>query len=992
MKPKFRSNPYLRAAKRVSSRLPHAAGFGLALCVVGLSPSARATSQTWDGGAGGTGTTLQTLANWSGDTTAPTSGETATFSNTNGTGGNLSLTYDNTFTGGSNGVSFSVAGLHTGTLTIDPGTNTTSLRVKDITVDASAGALTFGNGDASLFNLTFGSGNAGFTTNALTNNSSGTTVTFKSDVRFANGGASAATVRAITFDGAGNWQVDNVFKPTQSAAQGAFALTKKGTGSLTLNANNTGNNANNVATGLQSITIEQGAVLAGATGALGGGGSTAGTGGVTLGLTGSNNASLLNTGAFTQSNAITLASGNNGTLTIGGNHATGTSAYTGNITLNSNVVLSAASGGQVNFTTGVISGGGNVTFSGGGTIALSGTNTYTGTTTIENGVVRATGAAALGNATSVIALGNATSISSNLNSTLRLNGATTIARDITVGASNSATTGTYSIDTDNGATAVGVSGVVTLNQNLTVSGTTTGGFTLSGNITSGSSSARTVAFAGNSNGVLAASGVIGGGTGTIALGKSGAATLTLSGNNSYTGGTTISGGIINAQNNNAFGASGVVNQASGGRNSGIQLQGGITLPGTVTFLTSNDGTSGATVAYAINNVSGNNTINGAINLTTGGGGSIFQSDSGALTLAGDISIAAGQSSRGIILQGASTAANTVSGVVSDLSPAAINSVIKKGTGTWALSGTNTYTGATTISGGTLSVGSLANGGGSSNIGQSTSAAANLVFDGGTLKYTGATVVTDREFTINAGKTAVIETDNGLTLVGATGTSTNGALTKTGTGVLTLSGASTYTGATTVSAGTLLVNGSLGNTAVAVNAGTLGGTGTIAGSVSVGTATYAPGASPGSLEIAGNLTLSSETTTSIELGGTAFTLNGTEEYDRTKLTGSTSTLTLAGTLAVSLFGGFTPDDGQAFGIFQLGSGATLTGIFTGLGEGAFVGTFGGKDFYITYEGDFGDTGPVATFGGNDIVLYSIPEPHVAALGGLAALMLLRRRQR
>jgi autotransporter-associated beta strand protein len=59
-----------------------------------------------------------------------------------------------------------------------------------------------------------------------------------------------------------------------------------------------------------------------------------------------------------------------------------------------------------------------------------------------------------------------------------------------------------------------------------------------------------------------------------------------------------------------------------------------------------------------------------------------------------------------------------------------------------------------------------------------------------------------------------------------------ALTKSGTGTLTLSGASnTYTGATLVSAGTLLVNGSLGNTAVSVGSnGTIGGTGSISGSV------------------------------------------------------------------------------------------------------------------------------------------------------------------
>lgn len=883
MKPTFRSNPFLRAA---NSRLTHAAGFGAALCIAGMPPSARAASQTWDGGLDGTGTTLQTTTNWSGDTTVPGSGEIATFSDANGTSGNLSLTYDTSYTGGANGVSFVVTGLHTGSLTLDPGTNVTSLRMKDLTINSGAGAVTFGNADANPFNLTFGSGSAN--TDTLTNNS-GNTATFKSDIKFANGGALAA--RALTFDGSGNWQVDSVLKPTQTNAAGSFALTKKGTGNLALNATNTGNNTatSGAVTGLQSVTIEQGTILAGATGALGGGGSTAGSGAVTLGLGNSNSASLLNTGAFTQANAITAATGNTGTLTLGGNHITGTSVFSGAVTLNSNVVLSAATGGQVNFT-GVISGGGNTTISGGGLVALSGVNTYTGTTTVESGVLRATGASALGGGASAIALGDAASISSNLSATLRINGSTTLARDVTVGASNSATTGTYNIDTDNGVSAAGLSGTVTLNQNLAVSGTTTGGFTLSGNITSGTSSARTVTFGGNANGILVASGVIGGGTGTIGLGKTGAATLTLSGSNTYTGGTSVGGGIITAQNNNAFGTSGVVNQATGGRNSGIQLQGGISLPSSVTFLTSNDGTSGATVPFAINNLSGNNTINGTVSITTGGGGSIIQSDSGALTLAGNVTIAPGQTSRGIVLQGASTAANTISGAISDLSPTAVNSVTKKGAGTWALTGS-----------------------------------------------------------------------------------------------------STYTGATTVSAGTLLVNGSLGSSAVTVDGGTFGGTGSIGGSVNVGTATFAPGASPGSLEIAGDLTFSSGTITNIELGGTNFTLNDTEEYDRTKLTGSTPTLTLAGGLAISLFGGFTLGDDQAFGIFQLDSGAILNGSFDGLGEGSMVGNVGGKDLYITYQGNFGDSGPVAIAGGNDVVLYSIPEPGVAALGVLSTLTLLRRRR-
>lgn len=744
---KFKSSPFVLFSKHLSkSSHPVAVSFSLRTLSIGMAaaglatfgtPAAQAASQTWDGSVDGS--TLQTAGNWDGDLVAPGSGETATFGDTNGTSGDLSLTYGNTFTGGTNGVSFSVLASHTGSVTIDPGANTTSLRFKDITLASGAGSLTFGNGDTNLMNMTFGSGNAGFTSNTLVNNSSGATVTFRSDTRFGSGGAGPGSTRAISFEGAGNWQIDSVFKPSTSNAQGGFIVTKKGTGTLTLNANNTGNNTalSSPGTGLRSIAIDQGTVLAGATGALGGGGSTVGAGGVALGLADSNSATLLNTGAFTQANAITLATGNTGTLTLGGNHATGTSAYTGSIALNSNVILTAASGGRVDFNvtgTNFISGGGNVTVTGGGVIALAGINTYTGTTTIENGTLRATGASSLGDATSAIALGTATSISSNFNTNLRINGPTTLARNVIVGASNAATTGTYLIDTDNGASAVSLAGNVTLNQNLTVSGATTGGFTLSGDIATGTTDARTLTFQG-SGGSLVASGEISDGAGTISLVKNGANTLRLT------------------------------------------------------------------------------------------------------------------------------------------------------------------------------------------------------------------------------------------------------------------GSSTYTGSTTVSAGTLLVNGSLGNSAVSANGGTLGGLGSIQGSVTVGAANYSAGgaSATGSLELAGNLTLGSTTTTNIELGGTGFSLNGVEEYDRTKLNGTSSTLTLSGALAVSLFGGFTPGDYEAFGIFQLESGATLSGIFSGLAEGSVVGNFGGKDMYITYAGNFGDTGPVDIVGGNDIVLYTVPEPSAAALGGLASLLLLRRRK-
>jgi len=81
-----------------------------------------------------------------------------------------------------------------------------------------------------------------------------------------------------------------------------------------------------------------------------------------------------------------------------------------------------------------------------------------------------------------------------------------------------------------------------------------------------------------------------------------------------------------------------------------------------------------------------------------------------------------------------------------------------------------------------------------------------------------------------GHLAVSGTVNGSyagTIVNGLGTV---QLTKSGSSTLTLTGSNSYTGATAVNAGTLLINGSLGNTAVAVGStGILGGSGTISGS-------------------------------------------------------------------------------------------------------------------------------------------------------------------
>ncbi|MES2923585.1 MAG: autotransporter-associated beta strand repeat-containing protein [Verrucomicrobiota bacterium] len=116
-----------------------------------------------------------------------------------------------------------------------------------------------------------------------------------------------------------------------------------------------------------------------------------------------------------------------------------------------------------------------------------------------------------------------------------------------------------------------------------------------------------------------------------------------------------------------------------------------------------------------------------------------------------------------------------------------------------------------------------------------------------------------------------------------------ALTKLGTGSLTLTGASTATGATTVAMGKLLVNGSLGGTPTTVASGaTLGGAGSIGGQVTLQSgATVSPGASSGAL---GPLTAAG----GFSATGTTFVLDLTSNpadviNDKVLVTGGSSSL-------------------------------------------------------------------------------------------------------
>jgi len=305
------------------------------------------------------------------------------------------------------------------------------------------------------------------------------------------------------------------------------------------------------------------------------------------------------------------------------------------------------------------------------------------------------------------------------------------------------------------------------------------------------------------------------GAGTVT--KNGAGTQTLSAACTYTGATSVLAGILELGGAGTLTSITPIDISSGATfryaSSGTStMSGAITgagtfekaAGGTQCILTgTNSGFTGtflSTADYLRIGASAAGSASAVFNLN--GGGLLANTSSisfniGALTGSGTFG-QGGSVTNTTATVGALNTSTTYSGQISGS-----QSIVKVGTGTLTLSGTNTHTGSTTISAGTLSVATIGNGGVSGNLGAAATAASNLIIGSATLAYTGATASSNRAFTLGAGLSSKIDVVSGTTLTISGGnTATTGQLTKNGAGTLILTGTHPATGGIRSNAGVL----------------------------------------------------------------------------------------------------------------------------------------------------------------------------------------------
>ena len=598
-----------------------------------------------------------------------------------------------------------------------------------------------------------------------------------------------------------------------------------------------------------------------------GGLTKAGTGTLTLSVANSylggttvNAGNLQISGAGTLGNTGSATTINGGTLDLGGTTQTqnGGLTLTGGTLQNGTLSSSGIFDMQSGTVSAVLTGAGSLQKTTAGTVTLSGANTYTGATTITTGTLALSGFGDVSSSSSVTVGNGATfdvsasgfffvpiatlagsgTVQLGGNGLVIVNGSTEFSGAINGGGGLEIFSGTQTLSginsytnvtqIDRGATLalkgagsiasssyVGFnslgSGLATLDISQTSSGASVGGLADSAGIGRVSLGSQTLTITNGSSfaGVIQDGGIAGGTGGSLIISAPGFG-QDLSGVNTYTGSTTITGNALLTLSGNGSIAS----------SSGLNL-------------------TGAGATFDISASSGNQTIKDL----SGVAGSTIQLGANSLTVG---------------TANSTSFAGSIDGS---------GGLVKAGTGTLTFSGANSYTGNTSITNGTLTLTGAGTLGAITNAVTVNGATAILNL-GGTTQTQNGGVSLQAGGTIQNGtlsSTATFDMQSGTVSAALAGT---GALIKSGTSTVTLSGVNTYTGPTTVNGGTLSVNGSIASSSgLTVNAGgSIGGNG-ILPSTTINGGTLAPGNSIGTLSINGNLVLTSAAAYIVEVSPT-----------------------------------------------------------------------------------------------------------------------------
>jgi autotransporter-associated beta strand protein len=496
-------------------------------------------------------------------------------------------------------------------------------------------------------------------------------------------------------------------------------------------------------------------------------------------------------------------------------------------------------------------------------------------------------------------------------------------------------------------------------------------------------------------------------SGAGGLTKTGAGSVTLSGTNTYTGATSVSAGTLAVSGGDAISSNSSVTVASGatlalsnnetigslsgagavtlGSNTltsiitadtifsgGIGGAGGLSVSqsGAATFALTLSGTNTYTgnttaVNYGWLKLNGDASVSSSSQLRANGNSIItLQSDQTIGSLSSNNANASIQLDAFTLSAGGDSTSTTVYGVISGS-----GNLVKQGSGTLTLEGTNTYNGTTTVSAGTLSVTS------DSNLG---SGAVNLAVDT-VLQVTGAANI-DNAVVLSGN--ATIDTSSNATLSGSL--SGSFGLSKTGLGTLSLSGSNSHAG-TTVTGGGLAVasDGNLGSGDVILAEGTtlitIGGTIiskaiTLAGNATVSNSFDA--VLSGVISGAGALT---------KAGAATLTLTGTNTA-----TGSTTVaaggLTLQGGASISDSGAVTVASGSTL---TLALGTETIGSLAGSGNVVlnYRLTTGGDNSSTTFSGVISGSGSGITKTGSGTFTLSGTNTYTGSTSVSAGTLLL-----